>query len=102
MAEETEHGKWRNDGDEYCTKSQAMQIARETGHAVVQETFQALGVNVTDSDHIIQAQVDFAYLRRARRSAENMQAHAKKLVIGAGIAGMASMLWAALRMKGGG
>jgi cation diffusion facilitator CzcD-associated flavoprotein CzcO len=30
-----------------------------------------------------------------------MQAHAKKLVIGAGIAGMASMLWAALSMKGG-
>jgi glycine/D-amino acid oxidase-like deaminating enzyme len=29
-----------------------------------------------------------------------MQAHAKKLVIGAGIAGMASMLWAALHLKG--
>jgi len=101
MAEDHEDSRRRNDGDEYCTKSQAMQIARETGHAVVKETFQELGINTADTDHIIQAQVDFAYLRRSRKSAENMQAHAKKLVIGAGIAGMASMLWAALSMKGG-
>jgi len=92
----------RRPGEGYCTKHQAMEVARETAHATVQEVFQTMGVNVTDTDHVIQAQVDFAYLRRARKSAESMQAHAKKLVIGLTVAGIASAVWAALTFKGGG
>lgn len=88
-----------------ASEAEIRRIAQEAAHQAVRETLVALGINIADEDAVISAQVDFAFLRRQRRGAEEIARWTRRGVVGAGVSGLLWLLWeglqVALRAKGG-
>lgn len=59
----------------------------------VLKTLTALGVDASSPEAIVQAQVDFAYLRRSRRGAEEVAKWMKRTIVTAAVSGAGAMLW---------
>ena len=84
----------------YVTKHQALQIAQEGGRAAATELLTALGVDTSSPEAIIKQQVDFAHLRRHRRSTEAIRQHSFKVAVGVAITGVLGALWMAMKKNG--
>ena len=89
------------DDNDFVTKQQAIQLAREAGRAAAKDILTALGIDTSSQESMIQVQVDNAYLRRARKSSEAMVQHGKKIFVGLIIAGTLGAIWAAIKKTGG-
>ena len=69
------------------------EIARLTAKATVQETFTALGVNISTTEGIIEAQQDFAWTRSARLTVRKLRMHAITVLVGLLVTGTAYAVW---------
>lgn len=85
-----------------ATEEWARNIARQAAHEAIKETLRELGIKSTTDDDVINAQVDFAFLRRIRKSAESDWRHAKNVGIGLAVTAAIMGLWIALQSKLGG
>lgn len=85
----------------YVSKEQALLIAQEAGKAAAKELLTTLGVDTSSPEAIIRQQVDFAHLRRARRSSESIRQHSFKVVIATALVGALSFMWVTLSKSGG-
>ncbi len=81
-------------------------IADEAAQATVREMLTAMGVDMSSPEKIIQAPVDFAYLRRSRRASERVAAGVRTAILAAAVSGALTILWMGFKMavtsKGGG
>lgn len=85
-----------NDNNTFMTKQQVKEISRHAGHAAAHEILTAIGIDASSPEAMIQAQVDFAHLRRSRRSAESIRQHSLKAVVGTTTVGFLTVLWMTL------
>jgi hypothetical protein len=82
-----------DNGDEYVTRNQAMQIGKRAAIATTHEIFQLLGHDLSSPESVIQIQVDSAWTRRQRVAGETMSKQIKKTAIGAVILGIMTAVW---------
>lgn len=73
-------------------------MAEEAAQATVREMLTAMGIDMSSPEKIIQAQVDFAYLRRSRRASEKVAAGVRTAVLAAFVSGLLTILWMGLKM----
>lgn len=99
--------------DQYVTRHQSLKIAQEAAHTVivelgptvvkdsaqkaandaVREVLTEMGINTSDSDAIIQQQVDMAHLRRHRQASERQRDKIMNTAIGVIVVGALATLW---------
>lgn len=70
------------------TTEEVKEIVRQTVH----ETLTSMGINVTDPEQLIEAQSDFAYVRKARLGSEEVAKWVKRGLVGAGVSAFLYML----------
>ncbi len=78
------------------TKDEIRQLAEEVSEATVRKTLTAAGINMSSEDAIIQAQVDFVWLRRQRRLGERIGLGIRLTLITSAIGGAIAIIWAAV------
>ena len=76
------------------SEAELEQIVRAGVKQGVEETFLTTGIDVSTPEAVIQVQRDFQYMRRLRRTAENVQKWSTKVVVTTIVAAMLAAVWA--------
>ena len=76
------------------------QIALKAAREAVRETLLAMGVDVSKPEAIQSMQLDFAHTRRTRLAFETVGKQGLMTSVAIVIAGIAALIWAALRGAG--
>lgn len=63
----------------------------------VRRTLTTLGVDISNTEKLLHVQADFAYMRKSRLGAEEVNKWAKRSVVGAFISGAIYMLFTGIR-----
>lgn len=80
--------------------SDMQRVAEMAAKAAVQETFLALGVDITTPEGVIRAQEDFGFLRTAHRAAVSARCVAAKYGLVSTLAALGAIIYAGLHVKG--
>ncbi len=68
---------------------------------IVRATFTELGLDASDPHAVIEAQRDFAFLRRQRKVSERIGVSFRLTIIGLVLTGLATVLWLGIRQAVG-
>ncbi len=82
------------------TPNEAKKIAQEAADQAVKRTFTALGLDIADGEAVIEAQKDFAHVRRHRQTCEMVQRQSIKVTVGIVVTSAVAAVIAFLGFKG--
>lgn len=82
------------------TRDEAKIVAQQAADEAVKRTFTALGLDIGDGEAVIEAQKDFAHVRRHRRTCEMVQRQSIKVTVAVVMTSAIAAMLAFIGIKG--
>jgi hypothetical protein len=79
------------------TNFEMQTVARLAAREAVEQTFLALGVDISTPKEIQSTQHDFAFLRSFRLTVRTLRTHALTVAVGLAVTGIGSAIWLAAK-----